>query len=231
MKIRILDKGFANLTGPFGTVEFVDGVSVDEVSAAEAARLGTILSVECVDSGKNPSTTQLMVDIHAKNTEELGIKAAGLRKATTVQPQVADNQPESVPQASHETVKAVLEGTPALKYDYDVEQLDALVKREGIAGLRAFASAYAVNGQSVATIIKKLMELKAENVKPEQEEPKKEEPTAEEVEEARKAEILAELEALGKRAIAIASNSELTEEEKLAQLAEVDAAIAAFEQE
>ena len=29
MKIRILDKGFANLTGLFGNVEFVDGVSVE----------------------------------------------------------------------------------------------------------------------------------------------------------------------------------------------------------
>lgn len=160
MKIRILDPGFANLTGLFGTTEFVDGVSVDEVSKAEAARLGTILKIEDVDSGANPSVTQMMVDTHAKNTEELGLKFANLRKATSTIPEVAEDQPEVLAQV--EVGKQTLpKPEVVLNYDYTEDQLDALVKSQSIAGLRAFAEQYGVNDRSVAGLVQKLMDLKA----------------------------------------------------------------------
>lgn len=172
MKIRILDPGFANLTGLLGTTEFVDGVSVDEVSRAEAERLGTILSIENADTGVNPSLTQHMVDTHNKNVEELGLKFANLRKATTTQPEVAENQPEVVPQGA--PVQAPVQPPAALSYDYTIEQLDALVAKEGIAGLRAFADQYGINDKSIAGLVKKLMDEKAVFTKPAQKEPEPE---------------------------------------------------------
>jgi hypothetical protein len=169
MKIRITDKGFANLTGLFGTIEFVDGVSVDSVSRAEAARLGTILSIEEVETGLNPSTTQLMVDVHNKNTEELGLREAGLRK---VVPGEVQASPEVIDQATmtvQQTADAV--NRSVLSYDYTEDELAAIADREGIAGLRAFADKYKVNDKSVAGLVKKLLALKAEHAKPEQVEP------------------------------------------------------------
>lgn len=160
MKIRILDPGFANLTGLFGVVEFVNGVSVEEVSSAEAARMGTIIKIEDADTNLNPSTTQLMVDQYNKNAEEVGFRPANLQRATTTQPEVAEDQPEVLEQADV-SGKSLTAPVKVLSYDYTETDLDDLVKKEGIAGLRSFAEAYDVNDRSVAGLVQKLMELKA----------------------------------------------------------------------
>lgn len=222
MKIRITDKGFANLTGLFGNVEFVDGVSVDSVSRAEAARLGTILSIEVEGTGENPSTTQLMVDIHNKNMEELGLREANLYKSV---PGVVQPGPEVIDQTSITTQKtsgAVVRSE--LNYDYTQDDLAAIADREGIAGLRAFADKYSLNDKSVAGLVKKLMNLKAEFAKPAQVEPVVEEEAPELTEEQKVK--LAELEALG-----LVGDEDLTEEEKIAKLAEIEAAAKAVVQE
>lgn len=213
MKIRILDPGFANLTGLFGTTDFVDGVSVEEVSKAEAARLGTIISIECVETGVNPSLTQHMADLHDKNTDELGLKFANLRKATSTVPEVAENQPESLAQieVGNQTLpKPVV----VLGYDYTEDQLDNLVRTQGIAGLRAFTEQYDVNDRSVAGIVKKMMELKALHAPVAQVEPTAEVEVSEE-----EAAAAAEAEAI--------KAAELAEAEaaaKAAELAEIEAA-------
>lgn len=189
MKIRILDPGFANMTGLLGTVEFVDGVSVEEVSSAEAARLGTILSIEIVGTGVNPSITQLMVDTHNKNLDELGLTQPGLLEPQPEAP-VKELAPES-PSVSAEDQHAA----PALSWSFTEEELDALVKKEGIAGLRAFSEQYGINGQSIAKIVKALLEAKAEQAPVKQVEPEAEAPVAEEapvVEEAPVAEEVVE---------------------------------------
>lgn len=211
MKIRITDPGFANLTGLFGTIEFVDGVSVESVSRAEAARLATILRIEVEGTGENPSTTQQMVDLHKKNLEELGIKEAGLRKVVPGEvqegPEVVKQEAITAPNTSAAVIRS------ELSYDFTEDDLAAIADKQGIAGLRAFADKYSVNDKSVAGLIKKLLNLKAEHAKPAQEEPvTEEEPT--------KVEGPADDE----------SAEELTEEQK-AKLAELEAAAAAQAEE
>lgn len=212
MKIRILDPGFANLTGPFGTVEFVDGVSVEEVSKAEAARLGTILKIEDADNGVNPSVTQHMVDLHNKNTEELGLKFANLRKATSTIPEVAENQPEVLAQVEVGN-QTLPKPVAVLGYDYTEDQLDNLVRTQGIAGLRAFTEQYDVNDRSVAGIVKKMMELKALHAPVAQVEPIDEVAAAE-----------AEAAAAEAEAVKAAEAAEAEAAAKAAELAEIEAA-------
>ncbi len=62
MKIKITQAGWAGYTGLLGMVEFADGVSVDECSRADAAHIGGIVSIEDVETGRNPSAAQLIVD-------------------------------------------------------------------------------------------------------------------------------------------------------------------------
>lgn len=172
MKIRILDKGFAKLTGLFGTVEFVDGVSVEDVSAAEAARLGTILSIENADTGINPSTTQLMVDTHKKNMHELGLVSANivhsseLPKEVVIETPEAGEAPAKAPEASA--------GPVVLDWTFTEDDIDAIVKKEGVAGLRSFAEPYDINDRSIAGLVQKLMEAKALNAPVKQVEPEPE---------------------------------------------------------
>lgn len=158
MKVRLLDPGFKNFTGQFGFVDFVDGVS-DDISRAEAERLGCILPVEEVGTGRNPAITQSMVERHNQNLEEMGVARTVGRTVAAISEQPTAPKPAAAKvENTAEPVKVPVE----LKYDYTEEDLDALIKKEGIAGLRAFTEAYGVNGKSIPSIVKKMMELKAE---------------------------------------------------------------------
>lgn len=173
MKIRILDKGFAKLTGLFGTVEFVDGVSIEDVSAAEAARLGTILSIEDANTGVNPSTTQLMVDTHKKNMHELGLVSANIVHSSELPKEVpvVVSKPEAgeAPKAPEASASPVV-----LDWTFTEDDIDAIVKKEGVAGLRSFAEPYDINDRSIAGLVQKLMEAKALNAPVKQVEPEPE---------------------------------------------------------
>ncbi len=159
MKIRILDPGFAGYNGLFGSVEFVDGLS-EEISGAEAARLASFLHVE-TEEGKNPSITQHMVETRDQNLADLGQAPEPVVPVPVVpvKPE-SGSAPESAP---------VDKST--LSYEFTEEQIDELVKTQGIAGLRAFSDQYGVNGRSIAAIVKELFDLKALYNPPKQEAP------------------------------------------------------------
>lgn len=193
MKVRIIDAGFAKYTGQFGSVDFVDGVS-DDISQAEAARLGSILRVEVEGTGKNPSATQLLVDSHNKNLEQMGIK-----RPVFVEPKVEAEQPKPGKQE-----KAVRQEAVHLDYSFTEDDLAALVRKEGIAGLRTFAEPFDVNGRSIAGMVRELMDLKHLH------QPKAQPKPVEEV--------------LFDEAIVVIQDDDMTEEEKIAALNEIEAA-------
>lgn len=148
MQVKITDPGFAGFTGHFGTVYFENGIS-EHISSAEAERLGCIVKCETLE-GVNPSATQKMVDIHAKNLDEL--LAAGKGNVG------ADTSKEQKPEAKPSVAKTPVAGQ--LTYDFTQEQLEELADKEGIAGLRNIGSQYGVKGRSIAEIIEELMGLK-----------------------------------------------------------------------
>lgn len=160
MKVKILDKGFANYTGAFGTVSFVDGVS-EEISNAEATQLGNILAVENVETKENPSITQQMAVRRDQSMAEIS------KRQTPIEPSGTPKQVFGVPNDAGDKILPLADKTQmrnivqnGLSYDYTEADLDALVQKEGIAGLRAFAEPYGVNGRSIAGMVKELMEQK-----------------------------------------------------------------------
>ncbi|ATW57950.1 hypothetical protein CNR34_00017 [Pseudomonas phage nickie] len=162
MKIRIIDPGFAGFNGHLGTAFFVDGVC-DDVSASEAERMASIVAIEEVDTGLNPSVTQRMVDLVNKNADEMGINSNEVLVRSSTAPVVQPTAPHEV---TAEQAPVVNEQPKGLSYDYTKEDLAALADREGIAGIRAFASQYNINGRSLNGIIQELMDLKAVHNKP-----------------------------------------------------------------
>lgn len=68
MKIKIVQAGWEGFTGMFGVVEFVDGVSVNEISRSEAQALAATVSVVTLD-GKDPSAAQQIIDLNDKPAE------------------------------------------------------------------------------------------------------------------------------------------------------------------
>lgn len=162
MKVRIIDSGFANFTGMFGSVEFVSGVS-DDISKAEAERLGAILRIECADTGVNPSSTQRMVDVHNQNVSEIIRREAPMLAAKEAEAAAEAEKVAKVAKVANAIVKSQVVVPVGLDYSYTEDDLDAIVKREGIAGLRGFSEKYGVNGRSIASMIKELMILAAEH--------------------------------------------------------------------
>jgi hypothetical protein len=61
MRIKIVQPGWETYSDLLGFTLFKDGVSVEEVSPAEAARLASIVAIETLD-GKNPSPAQMILD-------------------------------------------------------------------------------------------------------------------------------------------------------------------------
>lgn len=168
MKIRILAPGFENYTGYFGTIAFEDGVS-EEVSGPDAQRMGSILHVEVVGTGENPSVTQVMVDTRNRNLDDIGGTPKTLAeldeeaKAAALVAKV-----EARAQAKKTTTAP--EGSPVidltvLSYDYDKDTLRELVGKQGIAGLRSFSEPYGIKGRSVKDIVNDMLALK-DSMKP-----------------------------------------------------------------
>lgn len=61
MKIKIVEPGWETFSDHLGFVLFKDGVSVEDVSPAEAARLASIVRIETLE-GRNPSPAQMILD-------------------------------------------------------------------------------------------------------------------------------------------------------------------------
>lgn len=128
MKLKITEPGWAGYTGPLGYVEFVNGVSVDEVGRADAAALAGIVSIEEVGTGKNPSDSQRMIDSRA---ESLAVDAP---VAAVLEPVVA------APSAEHTR-----------------ESLEAVADASGIKGIREIADPMGLKANSMTELIDKIL--------------------------------------------------------------------------
>lgn len=127
MKIKLIEPGWASLTGMFGVVEFVDGVSVHEVSQAEASRLASIVQIETLD-GVNPSPAQQILDSWS----------GPMASATS---DTADVAPATV--AAGKVWTAV--------------ELEGIADKDGIKGLREIAEPIGARGNSIAELIGKIV--------------------------------------------------------------------------
>jgi hypothetical protein len=104
MKIKVTQAGWAGYTGHLGQTEFLDGVSVDDVSSADAAFLAGIVSIEEVGTGRNPSSAQSYLD---NKNEEAKLEAPALEAAVVVVPQHAKEELEAI--ADESGIKGIRE--------------------------------------------------------------------------------------------------------------------------
>jgi len=132
MKIKITQSGWAGYTGLLGMVDFLDGVSVDEVSRADAAQLGGIVSIEVVGTGANPSASQLIVD------------------SAFIEARVEAVQQPVAPDA------------PAVKTTFTKESLSVIADASGIKGIREVAEPLGLKGNSISELIEKILLSQAE---------------------------------------------------------------------
>ncbi|HCJ5492551.1 TPA: hypothetical protein NUW79_003191 [Escherichia coli] len=129
MKLKLTAVGYENFTGLFGTVEYVDGLSVSDVMPQTAKRVACVISVEWEDGTKVGVADALIANQNMPAPDET---------ATVIPP-----EPSTVPV----TTKAWAE-----------EELGAVADEKGIAGLREIAEPYGIKGNSIAGLIKAIME-------------------------------------------------------------------------
>lgn len=107
MKIRITEPGWATFTGHLGSVEFAEGVSVDDVPRAEAMHLAGIVAIE-TEEGKNPSASQVIID--SQVTEAVvEPKVEFLEEKPVVTEHTAESLAEAADKGGIKAVRAIAE--------------------------------------------------------------------------------------------------------------------------
>lgn len=128
----------ATLTGNLAQFAFKDGVSVENVSRADAERLGSSMRVYDAETGEQISKIHRMT--------------AG--RSLGFIPKEQSEQPQSEP-VVEKAIKESVQVAPELNYTR--EQLEAIADEGGLKGLRDFAEPYGVRGKSIVGIIDELM--------------------------------------------------------------------------
>lgn len=127
MKIKLTGAGYEGYTGHFGVVEFVDGVSVEDVSDIEAQRLASIVPIETLE-GRNPSPAQVILDTYSQPLEHATLQ-------TSQESGVSD--------------------APAV--GYTAEELAAIADKGGIKALRAIGEPLGLRGNSITDLMGKIL--------------------------------------------------------------------------
>jgi hypothetical protein len=155
MRLRITEPGYENLTGMFGTVDFVDGVSVQPLSPVELKRLSAVVRVETVETGEDPSAATELQNSHP---HQVGlVLAAEVASKIHGEPKVEK---------------------PAPKLDYTVTDLESIADEKGIAGLRVIGDQFGLRARSIPELIEKIIAAQATAAKPASNEPSTEAPAA-----------------------------------------------------
>lgn len=146
MKIRLIETGYESLTGMFGEVEFVDGVSVHDVSPVQARFLASIVRIENID-GTDPGE-------NARFQSAFNLEAQSFQLPTLAELEAA-GKPAEVGQAQEAQVQA------QVAEQYTQESLEAIADKGGIAGLREVADPLGVKGTSIAKLIEGILAAQA----------------------------------------------------------------------
>jgi hypothetical protein len=150
MKIKFIAPDLAKFSGMYGSIEFVDGVSVEHVTQADVDLYGAISTIEVLGDDFTPEmpyseAKHLVATMTSLPTlAELQAQAASAVHAMMAPPG-ADLAPELV-------APAVL---------YTKEQLEAIADKEGIAGLREIGTPLNVRATSISKLIQEIMEAQA----------------------------------------------------------------------
>ncbi len=145
MKIRLIDDGYTQFTGLFGTVEFKDGVSVGEVAARDARQLAAVLGVAVVGGDTDLSASaefQAAKDVPASTTN-LPTLAELIERG--------EIEVEAAPTKQEVTVPPV----------YTREDLEKIADKGGIAALRAIGDPLGARANSIANLIVAIMKALA----------------------------------------------------------------------
>jgi hypothetical protein len=134
MKLKMVEPGYeGTFTGQFGYIDFVDGVSVEDVSEFDARSLACMIRFEWLDTKQDPG-------VNAKYQVSLDIPA-----------------PVEAPRIAPEEIKPVEQDEKPV-VGYTEAQLEAIADKDGIAGLRVIGEPIGAKATSVAKLIQAILQ-------------------------------------------------------------------------
>lgn len=137
MKIKLIEQGYDSFNGYFGTVLFENGVSVSDVSDAEARFFASILQVRCMDDSDPGANSQY------QNALLMEAKSVTMPTQAELDKLARDSQPQEVKEES--------------VVGYTREQLEEIADKSGINGLREIGDMLNVKGTSIAKLINAIL--------------------------------------------------------------------------
>ena len=180
-KIKLMSKGMNKFTGNLGTVAFENGVSVEMPSQAETNRLAAITKIEVIDD-EGASQGQAGLGVGMAAGRGVGIANAahserGEREPSQVEKNAADVQVggtepakddvDDAERALNEMVNEAEQGAEGGastegeegedRKVYTADELAEIADAEGIQGLRKIANPLNVKDNSIAGLIKEIL--------------------------------------------------------------------------
>lgn len=147
---KLLSQGFESFTGDLGNVDFVDGVTHDELDIGQVNRLGSNFILEKVlEDGRSFQVGPCPVG-------ELAIEFMAALVAKRV-----DAQEVIAPSVDATDSNDLTDEEPPVGKLYTREQLEAIADKKGIAGLREIAEPLKIKGTSVLKLINALLNVSA----------------------------------------------------------------------
>ena len=144
MKIQLIDAGYHKFTGDFGGVQFVDGVSVDDVSQTQARFFAAVMGVRSVEDGSDPgSNAQFVASLE-------------LSAVTTNLPTLAELEANGIDHGVDVQAPQV-SAPPVPVGKYTQEQLEEIADKGGMSKLREIGNQFGVKGTSIAKLIESIL--------------------------------------------------------------------------
>jgi len=150
VRVRIVQKGWETFTGNFGQIDFLNGVSVSATTEVAADRITT--QILCVD---------------AETGEPLGPGARAVGTKTIKAPVLVPSEISTkTPEDEHrDRLKAEetrkIETAKAGRQIYTQTELEDVVDKNGIAGLREIGQQYGVKGRAIPELMASILAAQA----------------------------------------------------------------------
>lgn len=141
--LRLVQSGYENYTGPIGSYEFVDGVSVDMIPRNDRDRLATAFQfVEFESEDDEPVPAGVAYRLVAMS----GVRASD--------PEPLERQ--TVEEKVEEVAKAADMAEPT-RTIYERKNLEAIADKRGIGGLREIGDGWGVKSRQIIALIEMIL--------------------------------------------------------------------------
>ena len=163
MKLRLTGGGFANYTGQMGVTYFVNGLSKHDVMPNDAIRIAGAIGAEW-ENGEPANLGEIY-------TQNLNTPAPNISQQSGLQliqeivghdnlnaDQAQANVAQVVQQSDRSDIKELANNNVISEKKYTKESLEEIADAEGIAGLRAIGNEYGVKANSIAALIKEILQ-------------------------------------------------------------------------